>query len=939
MDHADLADNVGGPSTGVAVIGMVGRFPGARDLDEYWRNIRDGVESITFFSDEHLQAAGIDAQTLKYPGYVKARGVVEDVDLFDAGFFGYSHRDALLMDPQQRVFLQCSWEALEAAGYDPKGYRGLIGVYGGATTSSYQPLLYANFDSLGGADGMSIAIGNELPFFTTRVSYKLDLKGPSCPVQTACSTSLVAVHLACQGLLNAECDMALAGGVSLRLPQDSGYFYQEEGILSPDGHCRSFDAKANGTIFSNGAGIVVLKRLDDALADGDTIYAVIRGSAINNDGARKASFTAPGVSGQSQVIADALASAEVDSETISYVEAHGTATSLGDSIEIQALTKAFGTSRRGYCALGSVKANIGHLDAAAGVAGLIKAILALQHRQLPPTVHFERPNPDIHFESTPFYVNGALRDWTAEDGQPRRAGVSSFGFGGTNAHVVIEEAPSAERSTPSRAWQLLAMSGETPNVLEKATANLSAYFAGHPRDIADAAFTLKVGRRGFRHRRIAVCATADEAVKALDARDSKAVFTGVHDGPERRVVFMFPGQGSQYVNMGRGLYDEEPDFRAIVDRLAEHLQGAVGLDLLEALYPKGAVTDEMSTRLTRTSVAQPALFVVEYALAKLLIGWGIEPEACIGHSVGELVAACLAGVLSEDDALRLVALRGRLMEEMPEGVMLAVPLPEARVSRLLGDGLWLAAVNHASLTVVAGTAAKIEQLEKRLQDEGVESQRLRTSHAFHSGLMDAAIDPFVKAVREVPLKPPILPYISNVSGGWILESEAIDPAYWGRQIRDTVRFSAGVAELLKTDDRVFLEVGPGNTLGTLVRRQASGKAAQIVFATLRHAREEGSDCASILGAVGRLWVSGASVDWTRFYAGESRRRIAMPPYPFDGQRYWVDPPPARKADRRGAHRQKVDGRVSDIDAWFYAPTWKQSTPGWCAWMVSVWVNG
>jgi acyl transferase domain-containing protein len=922
MAHEEHTDTNSNPPSGIAVIGMVGRFPGARDLDAYWRIIRDGAETISSFTDEQLIACGYDPQLVGQSTFVKARGIVEDIDLFDAPFFGYSHREALLMDPQQRLFLQLSWEALEAAGYDPKLYRGLIGVYGGSTASSYQPILYANPDGLGGADGLSIAIGNELPFLTTRVSYKLDLKGPSCPVQTACSTSLVAVHLACQGLLNAECDMALAGGVSLRLPQESGYFYQEESILSPDGHCRSFDANAAGTVFSNGIGIVVLKRVEDALADGDTIYAIIRGSAINNDGSRRASFTAPGVTGQSQVIADALASAEVDPETISYIEAHGTATALGDSIEIQALTKAFGTSKRGYCAIGSVKANIGHLDTAAGVAGLIKAILAMRNKQLPPTAHFKRVNPDIHFENTPFVVNDTLREWKPIDGEPRRAGVSSFGFGGTNAHVVLEEAPVVEASGPSRAWQLLTLSAETPDALEKMASNLAGHFNRRRADLADAAYSLKVGRRAFKHRRVVVCRNAEDATRLLEARDPKAVFSALHDGTPRRAVFMFPGQGSQYVNMGRELYEQEPIFKDIVDRAAGTLQPHLGFDIREALYPERP-SEEASARLTKTSVAQPALFVVEYATAKLLMSWGVKPEACIGHSVGELVAACVAGVMSEDDALRLVALRGRLMEQMPAGAMLAIPLSEARVSRLLGDGLWLAAVNHASLSVVSGDFAHIETLEQRLRDEGVESQRLLTSHAFHSGLMDAAVAPFVKAVSEVTLRAPEIPFISNVSGTWIHTSEATDPAYWGRQIREAVRFAAGVAELLQKADRVYVEAGPGNTLGTLLRRQASAKIAQSVFSTLRHAREEGSDCASILGALGRLWASGVAVDWDGFYRDEERRRVALPAYPFEGQKYWPVMASAAKRAGKAAQRQKPQGRVSDIDAWFYSPIWRQ----------------
>jgi acyl transferase domain-containing protein len=921
MDHSEQPDNLDALRHGVAIIGMTGRFPGANNLDAYWRNIRDGVESITVFADEQLRANGADAGVLSNPNYVKARGIVDNVDLFDAGFFGYSHRDAMLMDPQQRLFLQSAWEALEAAGYDPRSYRGLIGVYGGATASSYQQFLFNNFHALGG-DGLAMAIGNELPFLTTRVSYKLDLKGPSCPVQTACSTSLVAVHLACQGLLNAECDMALAGGVSLRLPQEAGYFYQDEGIVSPDGHCRSFDAKAAGTIFSNGVGIVVLKRLEDAIEDGDTVYAVIRGSSINNDGARRASFTAPGVNGQSQVIADALASAEVDPETISYLEAHGTATALGDSIEIQALTKAFAASRRGYCAIGSVKANIGHLDAAAGVAGLIKTVLALRHRQLPPTPHFERPNPDIHFEATPFYVSDKLRDWP-RNGAPRRAGVSSFGFGGTNAHVIVEEAPTAEPSGPSRPVQILLQSTETPSALEKGSANLAAYLGKHDVHLADAAYTLALGRRSFKHRRAIVCRTREEALRMLDTRDPKALFSGVVEGPGRRVVFLFPGQGSQYVNMGRELYDHEPPYREIIDRCAKSLAPHLGFDLRSVLYPTAPATEELSARLKQTSVAQPALFVVEYALARLLMTAGIEPEACIGHSLGEFVAACLAGVLSEEDALRLVALRGRLMDQMPQGVMLAVPLPESRAQRLLSGDLWLAAVNHASLCVVSGSAARISALEAQLRDEAVECQRLQTSHAFHSGLMDGAVEPFVKAVASISLGTPAIPYISNVSGTWITDTEATDPKYWGRQIRDAVRFAAGASELLKKEDRVFLEVGPGNTLAALVRRQAAGKGAQLVFSTLRHAREETSDMASVASALGRLWVNGVTVDWPAYYEGESRRRVALPPYPFEGQRYWVDPAPAQTAATAKV-RERADGRRPEVDSWFYAPAWQRA---------------
>ena len=910
-------------TTGVAVIGMVGRFPGAPDLDTFWRNIRDARETISVFAGDELDPYGLPAGADGNPSYVKARGIIDGVDLFDPGFFGYSGRDAILMDPQQRLFLESCWEALEHAGYHPRSYKGLIGVYGGATQSSYQPYLYAHVDLLPSPDPLAIAIANELPFLTTRVSYKLDLKGPSCPVQTACSTSLVAVHLACQGLLNGECDMALAGGVSLRLPQRAGYWYQEESILSPDGHCRSFDHRANGTVFSNGLGVVTLKRLEDALADRDTIYGVIRGSAINNDGSRRASFTAPGVIGQSQVIAGALAAAGVEADTIGYLEAHGTATSLGDSIEIQALTRAFsrGTSRKQYCAIGSVKSNIGHLDAAAGVAGLIKTLLMLRHGQIPPAAMFEKPNPDIHFEDTPYFVNTALKDWTPSNGAPRRAGISSFGFGGTNAHVIVEEPPPLEPTDDAREWQLLVVSAESPQGLERATTDLAGFLAKEPAvDLADAAYTLKLGRRPSRHRRAIACRTAEDARRAIESRDARFVSSGEHDGQDRPVVFMFPGQGSQHVEMARDLYAAEPIFRDAVDECAEILKPHIGADLRHLIYPAEGVTPETTARLTRTAYAQPALFVVEYALARLYMSWGLQPDAMIGHSVGEWVAACLSGVVSLADALRLVAVRGRLMEEMPEGVMLSLPLPESQVRPMLRAGVWLAAVNAPSSCVVAGSAEAIAAFETQLAHDGLEGQRLHTSHAFHSGLMDPAVSRFVEAVRGTALSAPKIPFVSNVSGRLITEAEARDAAYWGRQIRETVRFADGIAELLKNDQRLLVEVGPAQALTTLVRRQAV-RAPQNVISSLRRAQEQTADTGQVMAALGRLWVAGARIDWPAFYGEQRRRRVPVPTYAFDRQRYWVSRPATGAGSARPSKPERTAGRIAKVGDWFYSPAW------------------
>lgn len=919
MSSSDRHDDA--RMTGIAIIGMTGRFPGATDLDAYWRNLRDGVESITFFSESQLRAEGVPADLLAEPAYVRARGILDEVEMFDAAFFGYSPIDALMMDPQQRLFLQGAWEALEAAGYDPRTYAGLIGVYGGATASSYGAQLYQALPPAQ-LDGLALALGNELAFLTTRVSYKLDLKGPSYPVQTACSTSLVAVHLACQGLLNAECDMAIAGGVSVRVPQTSGYRYQQDGIFSPDGRCRPFDARSQGTLFGNGIGLIVLKRLDDALADGDSILAVIKGSAVNNDGVKRASFTAPGVNGQTNVIADALASAEIDPETVSYVEAHGTATALGDSIEIQALTKAFATEKRQFCAIGSVKANVGHLDAAAGIAGLIKTVLALRHGQLPPLLHFESPNPDIKFESTPFYVNATLKEWQTNGSGPRRAGVSSFGFGGTNAHVVIEEAPEVRPSGPSRPWQILPISADSENGLEVATANLAEAFRRNPSlSLADAAYTLKVGRRGFKNRRVAICSSRDEAIRVLDDRDPLAVFSGVHDGPDRSIVFLFPGQGSQFAGMGRDLYQHEPVYRRAVDESVDLLRPHLGFDLRDVLHAPDESFEDATRRLTQTSIAQAALFVVEHALARLWMSWGVTPEACLGHSVGEYVAAHLSGVLTLEDAIGLVAVRGRLMQEMPAGAMLAVPLSESRVRRLLKGDLWLAAVNAPSLCVVSGTSDAVAALEQRLHEDGVQTQRLQTSHAFHSGLIEGAVEPLVSAARHVAVGRVRIPYISNLTGRWIDQEQLADPAYWGRQMRETVRFSAGVAQALETPGRLFLEVGPGRSLSTLVSRHVGPRGAAAVLSSLRHPQEQDSDTRTVMTALGRVWLSGANVDWTAFYEEEDRRRVSLPTYPFNKQRYFVGP---RRSLQATSAKTQPAGKVARVEDWFYKPIWTEA---------------
>ncbi|MBD1942157.1 type I polyketide synthase, partial [Coleofasciculus sp. FACHB-712] len=676
MDRATNYDSL----EGIAIIGMSGRFPGAKNVEEFWQNLRDGVESISVFTNEELIDAGIAPGLLDNPNHVKAGAVLEDVEFFDASFFGFNPKEAEMTDPQHRIFLECAWEALENAGYDTQRCESRIGVYAGASLNNYLSF-NLNRDQIGSADSFQKLIGNDKDFLTTRVSYKLNLKGPSLTVQTACSTSLVATTLACQSLLNYQCDMALAGGVSIRVPQKTGYLYQEGGILSPDGHCRAFDADAQGTIIGNGVGVVVLKRLEDAIADGDRIHAVIKGSAINNDGSEKVGYTAPSVNGQADAIAEAIALAGVDPETITYIETHGTGTRLGDPIEITALSNVFGanTEKKNFCAIGSVKTNIGHLDAAAGVTGLMKTVLALKHKLIPPSLNFKQPNPEIDFANSPFYVNTQLTEWKA-NATPRRAGVSSLGIGGTNAHVVLEEAPTVKASSSSRPWQLLVLSAKTESALETATANLAAHLKQHPDlNLADVAYTLQVGRRAFEHRRILVCQTVEELVNQLETPHPQKVLTHFQEPTERSIAFMFPGQGAQYVDMGRELYQTEPIFREQVDRCAALLQPHIGMDLRSLLYPNQPNPEAAAEKLKQTCFAQPALFAIEYALAQLWMSWGISPQAMLGHSIGEYVAACFAGVMSVEDALALVAIRGRLMQQMPAGAMLAVSLPEAEV--------------------------------------------------------------------------------------------------------------------------------------------------------------------------------------------------------------------------------------------------------------------
>ncbi len=909
----------------VAIVGMAARFPGADSIERFWENLRQGIEALEGVSAEELEAAGRPKSLLESKGYVPVARPIRDFDHFDAGFFEIGAREAELMDPQHRIFLECAWEALEDAGYDPERCGESVGVFAGSRMNAYLLNVVSNPGLAEQVGELTIQLANDKDYLPSRVSYKLDLGGPSVNVQSACSTALVAVHLGSQALIAGECELVLAGGVALRYP-NLGYWFQQGGVQSPDGHVRAFDAGAQGTMFGNGMGAVVLKRLEDALADGDTVHAVVRGSAVTNDGSARVGFAAPGVDGQVRVVRAAQLAAGVDAESITFVEAHGTGTPMGDPIEVQALTRVFRetTAERGFCALGSVKTNIGHAGAAAGIAGLIKATLAIEHAEIPPTLFFETPNPQIDLEASPFFVNTDLRPWKVP-GRPRRAAVSSFGMGGTNAHVILEQAPPQEPSGPSRPWQLLVLSARSESALAASAARLADHLESHPETpLADAAHTLQVGRRRHAHRRTLVCRDRDEAVAALRGERPERVASTFDPETGRPVVFLFSGQGSQYPGMGRDLYESEKVFRVALDRCAEGLRGHLGgqgtpeVDLRELLYPEGD-EEEAVARLEQTAFTQPALFAVEYALAELWTSWGIEPRAMIGHSIGEYAAACRAGVFSLEDALALVAARGRLMQALPAGSMLAVPLPEAEVVELLDGGLSLAAVNAPERCVVSGPADAVERLADRLAERSVPCRPLHTSHAFHSPMMEPILEPFVARLDGVELRAPEIPFVSNLTGTWITAEQATDPAYWARHLRQAVRFADGLATLLGDEPRVaLLEVGPGNSLGRLASRHPARGEATPILSSLRHPRESGDDRAYLLRSLGRLWAAGVDVDWPGFYSEERRRRVPLPTYPFERQRYWLE------IGEGAIGRDGAMVKKENPGDWFYLPTWEPS---------------
>ena len=905
----------------IAIVGMAAHLPGASDIDAYWSNLRAGVPSIRKLTKEELHDAGEAAHMSGRPDYVPYAATLDGFADFDAEFFGFSPKEAAIMDPQHRQFLECAWEAMENAAHVPESFDGPIGVFAGCGMGSYFYFNICSNPDLVDQTGMFLLrhTGNDKDFLSTRLSHIFDLQGPSINVQTACSTSLVATHQGCQALLNGECDMALAGGVTIELPHARGYVYKEGEILSPDGQCHAFDHRAEGTVFGSGVGVVVLRRLEDAVADGDHIWAVIRGSAVNNDGAAKAGYLAPSVEGQAKAIAEAHAMADMTADSIDYVECHGTGTYLGDPIEVAALTEAFRqtTDAQDFCRIGSVKTNIGHLDTAAGVASLIKASMAVYHREMPPSLGFEKPNPAIAFEGSPFAVNDTLTDWPAR-AHPPRAGVNSLGVGGTNAHVVLEAAPGRAASDESDwPFQLITVSGRTKAALDDNAEALAAWLRVTPdAPLADVAWTLHDGRRDFDKRRVVVAESHEEAARLLEENDPRRVFTHSVVADKPRPTFMFPGGGAQYAGMARDLYETEPVFADWMDRGLEVLQPKLDYDIRALWLPDPGQEAQADARLKQPSVQLPLIMITEYALAQLWMAWGVAPDALIGHSMGENTAACVAGVMSFEDCIGLVHLRGTLFDTVPEGGMLSVAVSADRLRPYLGDDLDLGAVNAPQLSVATGPQAALDQLETRLKAEDIDAQRIAINIAAHSRMLEPILGDFGDYLRSISLNAPQIPIISNRTGEVLTDAEATDPAYWVAHLRGTVNFEGGLTTLARDTDRIFIEVGPGKALTSLAGQHAKVTANQVI-GSLRHPNDDVADDAYFMAMLGRVWATGGTFDWAQIWGEARRNRLPMPTYAFQRSPYFIE----AKAPQAETATQWLMRR-DDPAEWTYAPTWK-----------------
>ncbi|WP_373635706.1 SDR family NAD(P)-dependent oxidoreductase [Yoonia sp. SS1-5] len=914
-----------GRENDIAIVGMAAHLPGADAVATYWQNLRDGKSAIRKLDEATLLEAGESPDRMRHRNYVSAAAMLDGFEMFDADFFGLSPKEAAIMDPQHRQFLEVSWEAFEDAGHPPETFTGPIGVFAGCGMGSYFYFNVCSNPDLVQSTGMFLLrhTGNDKDFLSTRVSHVFDLKGPSISMQTACSTSLVAAHYACQALLNGECDMALAGGVTIELPHGRGYIFEDGEILSPDGECHAFDHRAEGTVFGSGAGAVVLRRLEDAIADGDHIWAVIKGSAVNNDGSAKAGYLAPSVEGQAAAIAEAHAMAGVTADTIDYIECHGTGTYLGDPIEVAALTSAFRetTDETQFCKIGSVKTNIGHLDTAAGVASLVKTSMSLHHKQIPPSLGYEAPNPSIDFDNSPFSVNAELKDWTSHKG-PRRAGVNSLGVGGTNAHVILEEAPERPASDESDwPFHILTISGRSKAALDANSAALAAHLRDNPDiNLADVAFTLKEGRRAFEKRRVIVAETAAEAADILEEADPRRVFSHTElSNPD--VVFMFPGGGAQYVNMARDLYETEPVFQDWMDQGLDILQPKLDYDIRALWLPEAGAEDAAAKELQKPSVQLPLIMITEYALAQLWMSWGVTPAAFVGHSMGENTAACLAGVMTFEDCIGLVHLRGQLFDTVPAGGMISVPLSLDDLQPFMADDLDVASVNAPGLTVLSGPQAALDALTTRLTEAEVESQRIQIDIAAHSRMLEPILDRFQAYLASIQLNAPQIPIISNRSGVELTDAEATDPAYWVAHLRNTVNFADCITTLSEKPNRIYIEVGPGKALSSLTQAHGAVPGQQVI-STLRHPNQDIADDAYFISVFGRFWALGYELDWSQIWGEAKRHRLPLPTYAFQRNPYFIAPGTAETALAPAS----LPMRVEDVSDWAYRPVWHNRLP-------------
>lgn len=911
----------------VAVIGMECRFPGSRNLEQFWDNLENGRECLTHFTEEELLKEGISLDTLRDPSYVKARGIVEDVEYFDAAFFGYTPSEAQVMHPQMRFMHEVAWLALDDAGYPPNTYDGLIGVYTGGRSDFHWDLKMLFMPPDDAVDSMTAGILGSKDHLSMRISYMFNLRGPSYTFYTACSTSLVGIHLGIQAVLSGECDIALAGGVTIGLPQRSGYFYREGMIGSSDGHVHSFDARADGLVAGNGIGLVVLKNLEDALDDGDHIYAIIKASGINNDGNRKIGYTASSIKGQEALIKEVYKTAEVDTRNVVLVECHGSATPLGDPVEVEAMRRSFHQDKGDFCAIGSVKTNIGHCDCAAGVASFIKTVLTLKHRKIPANLSFETPNPKIDFANSPFYIPTKLVDLN-ERPYPIYASVNSLGLGGTNVHVVLREAPEpldTKAHTPQRRYFILPFSAKTPTALDKMVKNLVEFLKENPQtNIADVAYTLQVARTPFPYRRAFVCSDTQDAIRILSDPDSAPIQPFRCGGEkERPIIFMFSGQGSEYINMGLDLYDQEPQFRKDIDEGFEYLTSLIGEDIRYVLYPKDEKERNASEpRIHRFYYTQPVKFIFEYAYSRLLMRWGFKPHAMIGYSFGEYIVSCLAGVFTMQDALKVLMKRGEILEKAPAGNMISVSLPESEVIPLLKPGLFIGGINTDNLCLVSGSAEVVDVFEKELEEKQVGFVRYRAACAGHSPLMDPILPELGDELEKITFNKPTIPFVSGLTGTWMTVQDATDPSYFTRQLREPVRFADALHALFDSPDAIFMEVGPGTTLANFVNfYKDSGQQPDILCLTMiRHHKDPVSDDFFLLNRTAQLWTYGRTIDWKTYYGKEKRRRLSLPGYPFEPQYYWVDIDPFKVAAKYvNASSNK---RKTDVKDFFYVPSWK-----------------